>query len=80
MNYLTKCRKCGAPIILMDTFKGKRLPVDTERVSFVIGGKEERRFVADGGDVYRGEIAGDGEQEHDRLTGWACHFDTCKAQ
>ena len=80
MNYPTKCRKCGKPIILMDTFKGKRFPVDREPAQFIIGGAEKQRFVTSDGDIYRGQIAGETELEHDKVTGWPCHYDTCEKE
>lgn len=80
MKCPTKCRKCGRDILLMDTYKGTRMPVDRKPVQFIIGGRQERRFVTEERDVYRGEIAGDGEAEHDRITGYACHYDTCGAK
>ena len=78
----TKCRICGAPIMLLATNKsGKRLPVDPRPVDFVIGDTtHSRRFVTDDGEVFRGELAGDGELDHDRMIGWQCHFDTCRGE
>lgn len=76
--FRTTCRTCGAPILLVDTTKGKRLPVDIKMVDFVIGDTtHSRRFVTEDGDILRGELAGDGEKDHDRITGRPCHYDTC---
>ena len=75
----TACRICGKPILLVETTKGKRLPVDIEMRDFVIGDTPHtRRFVTEDGDILRGELAGDGEKDHDRITGMPCHFDSCK--
>lgn len=77
----TACRICGKPILLVETTKGKRLPVDIEMRDFVIGDTPHtRRFVADDGDILRGELAGDGEKNHDRISGLPCHFDTCAGE
>ena len=77
--FRTTCRTCGAPILLVDTTKGKRLPVDIEMRDFVIGDTtHSRRFVTEDGDILRGELAGNSEKAHDRITGLPCHYDTCK--
>lgn len=74
-----RCRECGAEIFLIKTDRGKSLPCDREEVKFVIaGGWDGRRFVTQSGELYRGELAGDGEKEFDKMTGWPCHFDTCR--
>lgn len=74
-----KCRECGAEIFLIKTERGKSLPCDWKEVQFVLGDdRNGRRFITQSGELYRGELAGDGEKEYDRMTGWPCHFDTCK--
>ena len=75
----TKCRNCGQEIFLIKTDRGKTLPFDREEVKFVLGDdRNGRRFITQSGELWRGEVAGDGEKEYDKITGWPCHFDTCK--
>lgn len=70
------CRQCGRLIFLIKTDKGKTLPFDPEERLFVIsnGGK---RFCTRDGVLLRGDLAQAIEQEHDKIAGRACHFDTC---
>lgn len=80
MGLQKRCQRCGEPIRMMMTYKGKPLPVDMHPVRFIIGGTERRRFITENGDIYRGEIAGSGEKSYDKMAGYACHWDTCKGK
>lgn len=74
----TTCRECGKEIYMIKTDRGKTLPTDRIQVQFVIGDDSRgRRFITQNGELFRGELAGDGEQEYDKMTGWLCHFETC---
>ena len=76
----SRCRRCGRQILLIKIpDKGKTLPFDIDEDLFVIsdasnGGK---RFITRDGMLLRGAVAQDIEKEHDKITGHACHFDTC---
>lgn len=71
---MSKCRSCGAEIIWIKTFSGKRMPVDAEKIPFYAGEGEEL-FVTAGGAVVHGTRAG-AEDEH-TYTGYISHFATC---
>ena len=75
----SRCRRCGRQILLIKTNKGKSLPFDPDEDLFVIGDASNggKRFVTRDGMLLRGAVAQDIEKEHDKITGHACHFDTC---
>ncbi len=73
-----RCRKCGTTILLMDTFKGKRMPVDPEPVTFAPDVRQAARFVTEEGDIVRGVMVE--EDDPDRHDGYICHYDTCKSE
>lgn len=75
-----RCRRCGQMIYLIKTDRGKSLPFDREEDLFVMTDGGRRRFCTRTGELLRGEIASSAEQEYDKITGWPCHFDTCRKE
>jgi hypothetical protein len=71
---MSKCRSCGAEILWITTFSGKKMPVDAEKIHFYAGEGNEL-FVTDGGAVVHGTRAEEG-QEHTHI-GYISHFATC---
>ena len=73
---MSKCRGCGAEILWIKTFSGKRMPVDAEKIPFYAGEGEEL-FVTAGGAVVHGTRA-EAKDEH-TYSGYISHFATCPA-
>lgn len=73
------CRLCGKEIYLVKTDRGKTYPVDRTKKQFVIGDiPNPIRYITELGEIFRGAEPSDADPDYDRMTGWPCHFDTCK--
>ena len=71
---MSRCKSCGAEILWIKTFSGKKMPVDAEKIHFYAGDGDEL-FVTAGGAVVRGSRAEEGaEHTHE---GYISHFATC---
>jgi len=76
VNSPTPCRTCGAPILFIETPRGKLIPVDAERFAVVPGPTAKGKFVTSGGRVISASIV-DPRVEPGALVGYRAHFATC---
>lgn len=73
------CRLCGKEIYLVKTDRGKTFPVDRTERQFVIGDiPNPIRYITQSGELYRGAAPSEADPDYDRMTGWPCHYDTCR--
>lgn len=78
----SKCRSCGAEIIWIKTFSGKKMPVDAAIVNFFLDPKGKELFVMENGAVVHGIKALPGEVHYypgevHYYPGHISHFATC---
>ena len=71
----SKCRSCGAEIIWIKTFSGKKMPVDAAIVNFFPDPEGKELFVMENGAVVHGIKALPGEVHY--YPGHISHFATC---
>lgn len=75
-KYQERCRICGRPILLLETYKGRRIPCDPEPVYFAPQIWSSRRFVMPDASTFSGEPVA--EDDPDAHLGYSFHRDTCR--
>ena len=73
---MSRCRSCGKEIRWVETFSGKKMPVDAEKIYFYAGDGKEL-FVTDGGAVIHGTRTPGNVQDVGSRAGYISHFATC---
>ena len=76
MTRQANCRYCGRPILLIDTVKGKAMPVDAMPVRFVPDLNGDTYYVNPDGYLMHGCQLRIGETEETEI-GYISHFATC---
>lgn len=76
MTRQANCRYCGRPILLIDTVKGKAMPVDAMPVRFVPDLNGDTYYVNPDGYLMHGCQLRPGETEETEI-GYISHFATC---
>lgn len=72
---MTKCRSCGAEIIWVETENGKKMPCNSDPVTYWKNAKGKATIVTPNGEVCKADLEGD----INKATGYGyiSHFATC---
>ena len=74
---MATCKRCGDPIEWMVMPSGKKMPVDTREVAFVLAGKGKDYALIDEQYFEHGRIVGDAYEDGPYILARPSHFCTC---